>query len=462
MGGLHLRRKLWLLFVFVQPINDSFVFSNYLGIMGQLATIVLVFLFVLDVLNSMVTGRFDWFKGRTNKIIWLVFVVLAICSIMLSLKVPMASYKGQVPLDKSLKQVFNLLLWVFTFIYAQKFNHSAQDIISSLKTLIWGFIVAAIIGVIDFLGGWLNIHALVTISTLFHSPNDAVTYNIYGGLVGLPRFRMASSEAFQGALVINGVLPFLWMMSRITKQKAYWWLSLMSIVLLALTFSRAGYSIFLALVLAHLVVTGGPALKKQVAIIFGGIMGLVLIGPFLYQSLIAHNFESDRTRLDMFLISLQIFLHHPLFGVGVGNSGFYYPSYLERLSHPDLEEIYYLDGNLNIYWPDPSALVPRMFAETGLIGTVPVVTNLIKFVVTNFKSGNLRINILRRSLFLSSLFMLFQMMSGMSGLQLLVVPLVFGLYTAHKNIGFNDGFYFPHITPNEYRSVNTVESVVNL
>jgi O-antigen ligase len=77
----------------------------------------------------------------------------------------------------------------------------------------------------------------------------------------------------------------------------------------------------------------------------------------------------------------NIFNDHPLMGVGVGLSGFYFPQYLPdfgwQLSETR-ELLFRSNGLLNI-----KNLWTRLLAETGLIGFALFVTFLVLFAITS-------------------------------------------------------------------------------
>lgn len=71
-------------------------------------------------------------------------------------------------------------------------------------------------------------------------------------------------------------------------------------------------------------------------------------------------------RIVYWLAGMAVFLHYPVFGVGLGNSGYFLPPYISSfgLSSPEILRIFLQYSFL----PNPKNLWVRILAETGIVG----------------------------------------------------------------------------------------------
>lgn len=136
---------------------------------------------------------------------------------------------------------------------------------------------------------------------------------------GLVRYGFGFYNPNHAAAFICAILPFAWLAFL---QKAYWQkilgglLSVILILALAFTYSRAGVLVFILEVLAFAFYFG----KKYWKVFFG--IGAVLTLSLLISSAVG-RFAFDAAasnRIEIWLAGLRLFLGNPL-GVGLGNSG---------------------------------------------------------------------------------------------------------------------------------------------
>ncbi|MRS04978.1 O-antigen ligase domain-containing protein [bacterium] len=71
-------------------------------------------------------------------------------------------------------------------------------------------------------------------------------------------------------------------------------------------------------------------------------------------------------RIVYWIAGFKVFLHHPVFGVGLGNSGFFIPQNLSSFGYglPEVLRIFLS----NTFLPNPKNLWVRILAETGIVG----------------------------------------------------------------------------------------------
>lgn len=136
---------------------------------------------------------------------------------------------------------------------------------------------------------------------------------------GLVRYGFGFYNPNHAAAFICAILPFVWIL---LFQKACWQkilgglLSVILILALAFTYSRAGVLVFILEVLAFAFYFG----KKYWKVFFG--IGAVLTLSLLISSAVGRfAFDASASnRIDIWLAGLKLFLGNPL-GIGLGNSG---------------------------------------------------------------------------------------------------------------------------------------------
>lgn len=136
---------------------------------------------------------------------------------------------------------------------------------------------------------------------------------------GLVRYGFGFYNPNHAAAFICAILPFAWLTFF---QKAYWQkilgglISVILILALAFTYSRAGVLVFILEVLAFAFYFG----KKYWKVFFG--IGAVLILSLLISSAMGRfTFDAAASnRIEIWLAGLRLFLGNPL-GIGLGNSG---------------------------------------------------------------------------------------------------------------------------------------------
>ena len=136
---------------------------------------------------------------------------------------------------------------------------------------------------------------------------------------GLVRYGFGFYNPNHAAAFICAILPFAWLTFF---QKAYWQkilgglISVILILALAFTYSRAGVLVFILEALAFAFYFGKKYWKVYCAI------GVVLIFSLLISSAMGRfTFDAAASnRIEIWLAGLRLFLGNPL-GVGLGNSG---------------------------------------------------------------------------------------------------------------------------------------------
>lgn len=350
----------------------------------------------------------------------LLFFLFAMVTIALAFLRPLPLYKAQSPLAAGMKGALTLLLGLLFYLVAVSVPSSHEKIDKTLRLVNWSGLVVVLWSILQ-----------VVLEPLFPASKDVL--NQIQSFISPTRLlddRMQgfASEPSWLAHMLNLVFLAYWFAASYNRTSVHLFriwkfsfenlLALLGIVALAGTLSRGGILAFL-LVLAVIFVLvnirmvrslirkwGQPKRGFRIA---GITLGLVLV----YLSLIAAALwgwsRLDARMENVFLLSTKgenplieyadnlrfgerviywqtgwnIFNDHPLIGVGVGFSGFYFPEYLPDAGWGLSETrklMFRSEGLLNI-----KNLWSRLLAETGIIGFTLFLTFLVLFAFTSLE-----------------------------------------------------------------------------
>lgn len=77
---------------------------------------------------------------------------------------------------------------------------------------------------------------------------------------------------------------------------------------------------------------------------------------------------SNITRLASIRVGMKLFHEHPILGIGLGQYGFYYPSYIDAADLRSYEVSQFLIIDPEDLWPPTYSMHVRLLAETGIVG----------------------------------------------------------------------------------------------
>ena len=350
----------------------------------------------------------------------LLFFLFALFTIALAFLRPLPLYKAQSPLAAGMKGVVTLLLGFLFYLVAVSVPSSPEKIDKTLRLVNWSGLVVVLWSILQ-----------IVLEPLF--PASKVALNQIQSFISPTRLlddRMQgfASEPSWLAHMLNLVFLAYWLAASYNRTSVHLFriwrfsfenlLALLGIVALAGTLSRGGILAFL-LVLAVIFVLLNIRMVKSLIRKWGQpkngfrIAGITLGLVLVYLSLIAAALwgwsRLDARMEKVFLLSTKgenplieyadnlrfgerviywqtgwnIFNDHPLIGVGVGFSGFYFPEYLPDAGWGLSETrklMFRSEGLLNI-----KNLWSRLLAETGIIGFALFLTFLVLFAFTSLE-----------------------------------------------------------------------------
>ena len=391
-------RFLWGAALFTLPVT-SFRYFPFLGDSTYVRPLSLYpIALLLPFLFLQLWQKKDSFPRAGTLMPLLAFVLLAVAASGLGLLLDPLPLRGQDYLGRVLRAWVTLIIGLSFFLAAVWMNRSEEDLRFSIKWLLAGFVM-------DIL--WSGVQALAFYTpllkkvTLTHwqrafSMRELVRTNRVSG--------MAYEPAWLAGQIATVYLPWL-VASLLTRFRAtrFKWLEVtllgFAILLLLATFSRGGLlTAVSAFVLTFLFVgraemraawfwftsgfqRGGNWLLRLavVVLLVGGLAGASL---FLGQKgYITRIFDTQAENLADFIIrnsagaraaytfgAWGAYDESPIFGVGLGASGFYIYDHLPDWALTAVPEIARQLSPENRLYPNPKNLYVRLLAETGLIG----------------------------------------------------------------------------------------------
>ncbi|WKZ47406.1 MAG: O-antigen ligase family protein [Anaerolineales bacterium] len=303
--------------------------------------------------------------------------------------------RGQDYFGRIIRAWATLIIGVSFFIAAVWMNRNEDDLKFSVKWILAGFIMDVAWSGVQALAFYTPILPKVTVThwQLAFSMRELVKTNRVSG--------MAYEPAWLAGQIATVYLPWLFASLltgvRLTRFK---WLEIILLgfagLLVLATYSRGGLlTAGAATALTFLLVGRGEfrnawkwLTSKSLTLRFGVLIlilgALVGSGLFLAQKgYIARLFESDAESVEEFVVensagarsaylvsALGVYEESPIFGVGLGASGFYMYDRLPDWSLTVVPEIAKQLNPESRLYPNPKNMYARLLAETGLIGFI--------------------------------------------------------------------------------------------
>ena len=396
----NVTRFLWGAALLALPIT-SFRYFPFMGegtFVRPLAfypiTLLLVLLFIQLLCGQVTFPR----PGALTPLIGLVLVVLLASSFGAWLDpLPL---RGQEYFGRVIRAWATLAIGLSFFIAAVWMNRSEDDLRFSVQWILAGFALDV---------AWSGVQALAFYTPLL--PKVTVTHWQLGfSMRELVRTNRISGLAYEPAWLAGQIatvyLPWLFAAVltgvRVTRFK---WLEVIllgcAVLMLLGTFSRGGLLTAGAATVLTFLLVGGSAFRAAWSWFVSGFrrggnwlirVGTVLIavgaiaGAALFlgqKGYIARMFESEAESVEEFIVensagarsaylisALGTYEESPVFGVGLGASGFYMYDHLPDWSLTTVPEIARQLSPENRLYPNPKNMYARLLAETGLVGFI--------------------------------------------------------------------------------------------
>jgi O-antigen ligase len=392
----------WLALIALLPISSMPLVANLLGSdsVASPAILILMVLLVTWFLPRIISG--GYFSNHILPL--LLFCLVALVATALSLFYHVPAFKGINQFAPTISSVATLLIGFLFFITASSFLETREDVRLTVQVLNWSGLVMVI---------WALLQAFFWYG-FNHYPQWM--FNFQGMLSARVLYRQRVNafalEPSWLAHQLNMLYLPLWLACTFKKISFHrfrlWKFTFENLLLLGgagallLTLSRVGVAAFILVLLLMITVlhgrivtwlemlinrnTRGRLGRKAVSwlliltyflIIFAVVFAFTRIDPRM-ANLFKFSFGQDDSLLRFFnelkfgdrviywLTGWNIFNAYPLFGVGLGNAGYYFPKYLPAYGWSLVEVENLLNRTtilLNI-----KSLWLRLLAETGLVG----------------------------------------------------------------------------------------------
>lgn len=338
------------------PKGNKFELPKHLGF--KMLVLLLIWIFLSGAANF-TSISFLYTKGRTG-IEKLIFQIMLVVFIMLSALT-----------------VYNIV------------SHIPQFLLNLRRYVMISFLIAGLYSVIEiaFLSGnELAITVLQTINPLIHGTHVPL---LYPG-----RLRSVSGEASWFAMYCGFISP--WIFSYVfTERRRIWIYTILTaylILIVMLTQSRTAYvitAIQLFLFSFGIVFANRNVLRKIRLIPF---ITAIAIGILVSQVAFKKNVPTGYTVQDTFsslaqtqtsnnvflmsniarfgsqIAAINMAQEHPIFGVGLGQYGFYMPDYVPKWATTSDEIKEWMSKEEGTPWPPVHNLYARITAELGFVG----------------------------------------------------------------------------------------------
>ena len=388
---------LFYLLVFSLPFIGYAPLNIYGGI--QMSYILgLMILSILVTSNLIFNGKIRFFKQLSSRILFFWVFIAILASLILSLAVPeefSKYYAGeQQPLTRSIKMIFRLFMVISVYLVSLQIMRDEKIFRKTMRFLIYGGLFSSVYGLYQAVAYKLNL----PFTDLFCNNISFLgrgTPTVYPwGWAGMLRIGSTAYEPCIFAdflLVIIPMYGFVILNNQRVLKTRLRDIIAFSFIFLAftLTFSRAGWialSFGFFLLIVYLVKKKNllSASKKVFpAIIAIGFFLFLMFGVtfgridvkkrFLSRfNFIASALSGELTKgqdytfdhkVTSYGVAANIIKKHPLFGVGLGNYGFYYESNLPRWGSD-----YLMTKGTRGMWANPKGIYMQILTDTGIIG----------------------------------------------------------------------------------------------
>lgn len=386
---ISLYKVYYLFFVlgwFFFPFNDFKGFSFLGEFKNEAGSYFFLVGFFILILEFFINGKISIpYKSKIFQIL-IIFFIWCIITILLNIvQVNNSFFKHTTGFSRFMRQFISLFISAFAFLIffwnVIKNWTSSEILFKTRKVFLVCFLFVFTYGILETLIVFFKIGSLRPVLALFdYFPFLDVNYG---------NNQRISSVTYEAPSLGNYLITTSgWMFSFIfTEKNKYRFLPTFMVVFLAFfSGSRTALiNITLQLLILILVLYSMKEYRKLLKQFFRGIVVfstflLIINGPSIVrefekkiQSLdFAKNLKKDlsnKSRFGMQYASIQVFLEHPIVGVGFGQETYYkrfhYPEWATR----DNYEFKYIYQNTSIKsFPTAYNLFTRLLAETGIIG----------------------------------------------------------------------------------------------
>lgn len=313
-------------------------------------------------------------------------------------------FQGEIGIGRCLVQTgtmffyFLVVLYVYNIFYEEKRN----QILFFRRWILLSFVLAGAYSLLELgkIGGnSLSSDVIIFIDHLFRAGGEADDISNYF------RIRSLTAEASYFGMYIAIVLPWVLeksFLDRSRYQSLFFLVFGYIIVLVLFSLSRTAYMVVaielvvFLLMFPHVVWEERKRLSVFVIVFFtAAVLSSEFISATLpkvdvaevYESLLSDNNLSNVARYGSQLAAWNIFLEHPILGVGYGMYGFYAPDYYPEEAWRSVEISMWATNGSGWPWPPAHSLYARVLAELGGLGLLVYGALLISLFCAVWRCG---------------------------------------------------------------------------
>lgn len=388
-----LSRFLWGAALFTLPVT-SFKYFPFLGETTYVRPLALYPIALLLPLLVIQVSRDKTSFPRAGALTPLtVFVLVALAATSFGALLDPLPLRGQDYFGRIIRAWATLLIGLSFFIAAIWMNRDEEDLRFSVKWILAGFVMDVLWSGVQSLAFYTPLLPKVTVThwQRVFSMRELVKTNRVSG--------MAYEPAWLAGQIATIYLPWLFSALltkiRVTRFK---WLEIIlfgfALILLLATYSRGGLLAAGGALALTFLLAGRNEMRLawnwymqrgwflRIGIPAAVVITLIGAGVFLGQKgYIARLFSSDAESVEEFIIensagaraaysagAMGAYEESPVFGVGLGASGFYIYDHLPDWALTTVPEIARQLSPQNRLYPNPKNMYVRLLAETGFIG----------------------------------------------------------------------------------------------
>jgi len=350
------------LFIFFLPYADiALINIPSVGVGLSVSFVFAIILILLFSFYRIKQYKFKVYKIKTDKIL-LSFYIILIASILMTYFMPTGiDYFNEKPWIKSIKQIIYITINILIYIYLQVFISKYSRLVGMLKVISIALLLNVLVGFYQVIAYKYSLPYLDFLHNNISIPSGQdQLYN------GIKRMAGLSGEPAMFGFVTVSIFIFLFYINSFkiylfNKRLDRFILLLLGCgIILSTSFAVIFIVIFY---IVYLYFRNGFNLLKilKLSLLFTIFIFIMYIGTgsdFIVDRLIetsSGTSYSSMIRGNMFLTGILIFIDYPIFGVGLGNFGFYAPLY----SPIELDK----------FWESMS-LFSRLLSETGFLGFI--------------------------------------------------------------------------------------------
>jgi O-antigen ligase len=398
-----LQKMLWGALIISFPFTAVSVWPARLKTFGEPAVLLALSLAALTLLGAMLPGGRIFVPRDRSAILMAVFLIVIGASFFVNYPINPYMWPGHNPWTKSAKQVTQWFTDGVILYLTLRFVRTWSDFRFALQCYFIGFLCTAGAAVINIAASHWPAGYAASLFGLLHN----------GAWSGQTRrlTLLAYEPSLAGDYLLS-VVPLLVCGSFYWKSR--WWTAVWSVVGIALFCGTFSLGCFGSLFGACIIVTVVYARRGSKGLLIGSCLLAAVLLTAVVTSSKGERFLGDRVsailesgldpsdipdfstrqRLACAEAAFNIFLEHPVLGVGIGKSPFYmYSAYpFWATNQGDINgATFYTEAGSSGYTPDSAIsynLFMQILAETGLLGITVFVALLLSMLADCYGSLN--------------------------------------------------------------------------